>query len=303
MKRVMIFLSIVGGFYPAIFAQETAPPATQQTGEAQQRTLEGAANKDFRYAVPSKITEGVGRQAFLIKKKFFNVSLRDSVNYTDNVFLLDNFKQDDFFHAVDFSVGAAVTLFRDWTVSARTTLRDFRYDRHPALDFNSASYSATLNYHIGKWNFYNTLEHFDLYQRGFGEHFFQEEDITTGLYYSHPMGDRALIYLGGQYTRQFTHPDSSSKNLPTLYGGLISVPVEQLPKLRLTLSSSYSHADFIPGNREDDRWTLGSEVSYEFYPWMTTAVGMNGGFGDSNQDVFDYDVFNSTGFVKFNYQF
>ena len=304
MKRMMKLVWTVGlaGILvsAATFAQQ---PATQQTGEAQQRTLEGAANKDFRYAVPSKVTEGVGRQAFLIKKKFFNISLRDSVNFTDNVFSLNSFKKSDFFHAVDFTVGASITLFRDWTISGRTTLRDFRYNRFPALDFNSASYAATLNYNIGKWNFYNTVEHIDLYQRSFGEHFFQEDDVTSGLYYSHPMGSRALVYIGGQYTRQFTHPDSSSKHLPTLYLGIISMPMQDLPKLRLTLSTSYSHADFIVGERTDDRFTVGSEISYEFFTWMTAAIGVNGAFGDSNQDAFDYTTFNSTGFVKFNYQF
>src|SRR3989338_6729372 len=107
------------------------------------------------------------------------------------------------------------------------------------------------------------------------------------------MGERALVYLGGQYTRQFTHPDSSGKHLPTFYIGLISIPVEQLPKLRLTLSSSYSHADFIVGDREDDRGTRGAERADEFWPWRTAAVGMNVGLGDSTQDAFDYDVFNS----------
>ena len=304
MKRMIKLIGIVGVtgilFSASTFAQQ---PTTQQSGEAQQRLLEGTANKDFRYAVPSKLTEGVGRQAFLVKKKFYSVSLRDSVNYTDNVFLLKDFRKSDFFHTVELSLGASVTLFRDWTLSGRGTIRDFRYDSNPSLDFNSASYSATLNYNVKKWNFYTTLEHFDLYQRGFGTHFFQEEDITGGVYYSHPMGDRALIYAGGQYTRQFTHPDASSKNLPTFYLGLISIPVHELPKLRLTLSSSYSYADFIAGDRQDHRWTIGSEMTYEFFQWFTAGTGVNGGFGDSNQDAFDYEVFNATGFVKFNYQF
>ncbi|MBI4023526.1 MAG: hypothetical protein HY360_01005 [Verrucomicrobia bacterium] len=303
-NRIIVLLVITWAFIlvaTTSWAQDGTPPQTQQTGEAQQRTLE--TGKDYRYAVPTEIREGVGKQPFLIRKKFFNVSLRESGNFTDNVYSLRDFKRSDIFNTLDFNVTGSLTLYQDWTVSARAGIRDFRYHRFGSLDFNSAAYTLTGNYNWQKWNWYLTLEHTDLYKRNFGDHFFQEDDVTFGGYYSHPLGRRALLYLGAQYTRQFTHPDSSSKHLPTVYLGLITLPVEDLPKLRLAFSASYSYADFVPTDREDHRYNVGPELSYEFFPWFNMGVGVGGGWGDSNQDAFDYEVFNATGFLKLNYQF
>ena len=278
-------------------------PVTEQSGEAQQRTMETTETKNLRYAVPLQVTQGAGRQPFLIKKKFFNLSLRETGTYTDNVFSLDTFKRGDFYNSLELGAGGSLTMFRNWTVSLRLGIRDFRYQRFGTLDFDSAFYSGTVNYNWKEWNAYGTVEHSDLYRRNFGDHFFQEDDGTLGLYWSHALGPRALMYLGGQYSRQWAHPESASKNLPTFYGGLITVPWEQLPKLRLTFAGSYSYADFIVSNRVDDRYNLGVDVSYEFYPWLTVGMGAGGSFGESNQKEFDFSSFSNSATLKMNYQF
>ncbi len=300
--QILTFVWALAAFSLNGLAQ-TTPPATQASGEAQQRTLEGVQTRQGRYAVPTQVVEGLGKQPFLIKKKFFNVSLRDSENYSDNIFSLDTFKRSDFYHVLDFNIGASLTLFQDWTVSAKSTINDFRYNRFPLLDFDSVSHSLTVNYSIDKWNIYTTFSHTDLYRRSFGDHFFQQDDGTIGGYYSHALTRQAMVYIGGQYTRQWAHPESNSKNLPTIYAGLITIPFEQLPKLRLSIASSYSYADFIVSNRHDNRYNVGLDLSYEFFPWMTAGGGIGGNFGDSNQSAFDYTAFTATTFLKFNYQF
>ncbi len=300
MKTIALCLAAASVLASASFAQQ---PVTEKTGEAQQRSLEGVTSKDFRYAVPLKVSEGVGKQPFLIKKKIFSASLRESMNYSDNIYVLKDYKRGDFSNVLDFDIGAATKLFKDWTLSAKAALRDFRYLRYGALDFNSASYSGTVNYTLKNWNFYTTLEHTDLYKRNYGDHFFQEDDGTIGTYYSQPVGKRALLYAGAQFTRQWTHPDASSKNLPTVYAGAILVPLENLPKMRLTLAGSYSYADYLNGDRQDNRYSIGPELSYEFYEWLTVGGSFGASWGDSNQSAYSYTALTSAAYLKLNYQF
>ena len=273
------------------------------TGEAQQRTLEGAEIRDARSDVPLKVLQGVGKQPFLLKKKIFNVSLRESLNYSDNIYLLKDYKRGDFFNNVEFQAGAGLSLFKDWTLSGRAALRDFRYQRFGALDFDSASYSGTLNYNLKEWNFYGTVEHTDMYKRNYGDHFFQEDDVTAGIYYSHAFGKRLLGYAGAQFQRQFTHPDASSKNLPTVYLGLITVPIESLPKFRVSIAGSYSYADYLNGDRHDNRYSVGPELNYEFYEWLLLGASFGASWGDSNQNFYDYTALSSSAFLKLSCQF
>ncbi len=288
--------------------------------EARQETLENlssdiqdeaaAQQVAFRATAPELGEIGlVQRQPAPDTFTFFTAQ---NVFYTDNAFLLDDFKLDSWAYSGRFGVTYVPWSVRDWTPSISVDQTFFRYDRVSVLDFNVQSITFALKYDITRdesWTataaysltriFTPRLDAGDVYKYG---------TLNLSLNHVRQLGERGVspFFFSGSFAVSLRNGDPTAfdrvdLDLPLT---LIYTPFERAQIFAsFRPSVQFYTNDPVESDRRDLNLLAAVGVSYQFASWFSVGANYSWTGNYSNAAFRDYEVnmpgFSVTGKISF----
>lgn len=210
---------------------------------------------------------------------------------TSNVALVENGALDDQFLVGQISLGyqskIAENLFAD--VSFREAF--FRYNRIPALDFDSQTLGAGLTYVAPSlWNlaFFGRYSYNRLLDATDHDEIFTNHAFTVGFQKTFQISRAHYFYAG--YASQFGigHPVAFERDE---HGAFFGYHAELSRSLEGDLFYRIAAYDYSNGGRTDLNETLNCSVQYKFTKWLRAYASASLVLNNSNRDGLDYDAF------------
>ena len=283
------------------FAQVTAQSARVEAGQRLREdvTLRESARASMSHeaenmAPSSPGDPDLGEQVILKRREKvrpFTVSADVSGFYTTNAALTDAFKVDDFFMAAQAAVSyqpqLAKSLFGEVTVRQAF----FRYSELNELDFDSLNIGGGVTYLIEPlWNTAVSVRYNYNRLTDGAEHdeFFRNHTVTVGLSKTFELSKAHYIYTGCSALFAWSEPRESERDE---YGVFLGYRVNLTRALSADASYRFAFFDYTEG-RDDWNQTLAAGLQCHLTRALSVSATASLGFNNSNQNVFDYQVFN-----------
>jgi len=270
-------------------AQRFRPEQAEQD-EARQRLT--PAFDDQAPASPGD--PDLGQQVILKKSEKatpFNVFANVSGFFTSNAALTDANVVSDYFLVAEVGGSFQRVIARD--LYAEVTIRQatFRYSEFNELDFDSMNVGAGLTYVLrpiwgvavsARYN-YNRLtdgaEH---------REFFKNQTLTLSALKTFELSKAHYAYVGFSSVFGWSDPVAPQRDE---YGLFLGYRVNFTRSISADLYYRIALFDYVQ-NREDLNQTLALSLKWEPVKGLALSASVSGGFNNSNQDVFNYQVFN-----------
>lgn len=213
---------------------------------------------------------------------------------TNNVALSRKDPQQDTFLVATFGLGYQKSLAQNlqFDVAARGAV--FRYQEYSTLDFNSIDTGAGLTWtppQLGGVALYARYNYTNLVSRQSGDTFFENHTLTLGGQKAWSFSRAHGAFVGAAAQWGFADPELAQRDEYSLYAGY------QLQATRhLQASLFYRYGWYVyreEGDRRDHNNSLSLNLRYEFNPYLSVSASSFLGLNSSNQEVFDYDVWNN----------
>jgi hypothetical protein len=302
-------LKLLAGAAAALLAVSSAfaqqPTAQSARVESAQRmradvnlrdnARESMAREAVADAPPSPGDPDLGEQVILKRREKvrpFTLSADVSGFYTTNAALTDDFKVDDYFMAAQVALSYQPQLAK--SLYGEITVRQafFRYNEFDELDFNSLNAGGGLTYVIQPlWNTALSLRYnYNRLTDGSGhDEFFRNHTITLSLLKTFELSKAHYIYVGASGLLSWAEPKPSERDEYGIYAGYRANLTRAL-----TADAYYRLAffDYTQG-RNDWNQTLAFALRCNVTRALSVSASASFGFNNSNQNVFDYQVFNA----------
>ena len=214
------------------------------------------------------------------------------ISYTSNVALSRTGEQDDilFTPSVGFSYAPKFTstLYGNFSIGQQF----FHYDKFSELDFGSFDARAGLTYIAPK--LHNLLLRADYaYNRltsdGYDE-FFSNHSLNFGAELPFRIGRAQQISVGADASISIaSSPDEPARHD---FSPFVAYAVNLTRELTLAAVGRVAWREYVEGDRSDVSGILALTATYRFTKSFSANAIATFATSDSNQDVFDYDVFN-----------
>lgn len=285
----------------------TATPAARAQSEARQETLANLSTEVQQQAnaegIAFRATAPELGEVGLVQRQpappVLTIQTTQNIFYTDNAFLLEDFKVDTWGYNGSISATFIPWAQRDWTPSLSVEQTFFRYDRVSELDFNAQSVEAALKYDLvsddtlslrGSYSltriYTSRLNAGDVYKFGV---------LDVRLTHFRALGERGVspFFFSGAFGLALRNGDPSafdrfeiSLPLTVLYTPFEHVQIFAFIRPSLQFYTN----DFIENDRKDFNLGAGLGASYQVASWL--SVGANfvwtGNYSTAQQR--DYEV-------------
>jgi hypothetical protein len=301
-----VLLGLLGIVCP-LAAQTSVPEgatAANARVEQAQRFRTGASSTDVEsqqaglvpagLAPPSPGDRDLGQQVLLRRKEKatpFSAFATLTGFYTSNAALTNAARVDDFFFVGEVGVSYQPRITRD--LVAEITVREaaFRYAHYGVLDFESLNAGAGLTYTAralagvafsARYNF-NRLtdgkEH---------EQFFENQTLTLAAMRSFELSKAHYLYLGASAVFGWSDPLPPQRDE---YGVTLGYHCNWSRAVSTDLYYRPAMFAYVHG-RDDWNQTVGLAVRWDVTRWFNLTGSISEGFNNSNEHVFNYQVFN-----------
>ncbi len=291
-------------------AQGTAADRARllQTQANLQPTSVGPSNGvDQNYAAASPNDTDLGEQAILKRVETyqpFTLETGVPIYYTSNVALVDRGKVDDVIIAPVVGITYAPKFQR--TLYGEFSLRQqfFYYNRFSGFNFASFDALAGLVYYVPKWNNLTLRANID-YNRLTGtdnfDDFFSNVALNLGAEVPFRIGRAQQISLGlAASVSLYADPSPPQRNDFSAYVGY-AVNVSR--SFSLNAAASLVGRPYDSGGRSDISEVIALSANYRIRDYLTLSAISTFVANQSNQSVFDYQVFNIGGAVALTWKF
>lgn len=268
---------------------------------------DGADGTGESAVIASPNDPDLGEQAILKKTEryqpwgFFATS---SFTYTSNVALVRTGEESDFIFTP--AVGASFTprITNDLYANLSVAQQWFVYNEFSALDFASFDAQAGLIYRVPRTRNLILRTHYDfsrLTMSDLSGEFFSDHSIVFGGEVPVRVGRAQQITGGVDFSLSFAaRPDAPARHE---YSTFIGYSVAFSRNLTVNAMGRMAVRDYTEGDRVDLSAILSLGAVYRFTPWLSASALTTFASNHSNQNVFDYDVFNLGGALSLNLRY
>ena len=276
-RRNRLVVLALGLFLSALthsLAQDVRVETQQQARARNENTVE-------QEAAPEEVTDPELGDINLVSRvprpKMFTFSTLQTLNYSNNAFLVRNDTQSDFFW--NGRVAASFVPYATRNFIPRLTFSQdwFRYDRFSALDFDAQSLQLDLKYDLnrgGTWYVNGSYAVSRLYS----------PDAATGEFYRYGFLSASITHLvqlktapinlglsGGAYSR---HGDPSLSDRVSGYLNIAAIyNIRETIQLSGFTRPEFQHYTHDPaGSREDFNLTVGATLSWTPNQYLALAA-------------------------------
>ena len=250
---------------------------------------------DDTHAVASPNDPDLGEQAILKRAenyRAFTVYASAPISYTSNVALTRTGEQSDVLFTP--SVGASYapritsTLYGNISIGQQF----FHYDKFSELDFGSFDVRAGLTYILPR--LHNLLLRADYgYNRltsdGY-EEFFSNHSLNFAAELPFRIGRAQQVSIGTDINVSIaSSPDEPARHDLSPF---VAYSVNVTRDLTMAAVGRLAVREYVEGDRTDVSGIFAVSASYRFNKWLSANAISTFATSDSNQDAFDYDVFN-----------
>lgn len=237
----------------------------------------------------------LGEQVILKRREKvrpFTLSADVSGFFTNNAALTNEFKVDDFFlaaqAAVSYQPRITSSLFGEVTVRQGF----FRYAQYDELDFDSLNVGGGLTYVLRPlWNTALSVRYNYNRLTDGSEHdeFFRNHTVTVGLLKTFELSKAHYLYAGASAIFAWSDPKPAERDEYGIFGGY------RVNLTRALAADAYYRLAYFDysGGRDDWNQTLAVALRCNLTRALSVSASASLGFNNSNQNVFDYDVFNA----------
>ncbi len=259
------------------------------------------------YAPSSPNDSDLGEQAILKRvEKYqpFTFETGVPIYYTSNVALTDNGRRSDVIIApvigVTYAPKLGKTLYGDFTLRQQF----FYYQDLSSFDFASFDAIAGLVYYVPQLHNLVLRANLD-YNRLTGtddfDDFFSNVGLGLNAEIPIPIGRAQQISLGADaYVSLYATPDPPQRNDFGVYAGY-SVNLSR--NFSLNAAGRLVVRPYDHGGRTDVSEILALSANYRIRDWLTVSAISSFVANQSNQNVFDYEVFNIGGGITLSWKF
>ncbi len=317
MKHLIFAICLTGALFTLVnsaHSQGLDSSQRRRSRTEQARQHEGAVNPQaaanlkpkFVGDVPSTPGDNdLGEQWILKEKKKpqpFSIFADLNGFYTDNVALTRDFPQNDKFLVSSYGASYQPKIGDKLQLEFTAKQSSFRYDEFDILDFDSLNIGAGATYVIPKiWNIavfarynYNRLTDTE-HQR----EFFRNHTISMGLQKAFVLTRSHYLFAGYASQFAFSDPELSRRDEHGIYGGY---HLNITRSLETDLFYRIAYFNYV-GSRYDINNTLSAALRYNITKWASITASASYGWNRSDQEVFDYEVFNTGGGLSVNVKF
>lgn len=305
----LLFLG-AGGTSPSAWAQSSEVDRarlfrSQATVQSPESTSPTGEDRGFAAASPNDTD--LGEQAILKRVEKYNPFTFETgvpFYYTSNVALVDRGRVDDVIIApvigITYAPKFRSTLYGEFTVRQQF----FYYNDFSSFNFASFDALAGLVYYVPQLNNlslranidYNRLtgtDNFDAFFSNYALGLSAEVPIRIGRAQQISFGAEANISL-------YADPSPPQRNDFGVYAGY-SVSLSR--SFSLNASGRLVIRPYDSGGRTDVSEILSLSANYRIREWFTLSAISTFVANQSNQSVFDYEVFNLGGGITFSWKF
>jgi len=287
--------------------QEVVVDANVARSSLLERIPSTSAHTQSGFATPSPGDDDLGEQLLLTRnERYRSLTFFGSVDeyFTTNAYLTNSYVRSDWYTAMQ--VGAIWLPHLAGNLYGEGTIRQqlFRYARFSELGFNSLDVGGGLIYVIrqlgdlsvsGRYN-YNLLTN-----ASSTSEIFHEQSLRFSLQKPFILSRAHFLYFGA--TAEIVlegEPDFALRDRFYAFGGY---QVSLTRSLSANLFYQIGYLDFRENNRSDWNQVLSASLVYNFTQWFAINTVISSSFNRSNEDFFNYDVFNVgfgvNGLIKF----
>jgi hypothetical protein len=250
----------------------------------------------------------LGEQAILKRAETyqpFTIFASMPISYTSNVALSRSGEEGDalFTPIVGFSYVPKLTntLYANFGF----TQQFFYYNEFGELDFASLDVRAGLTYSVPRLHNLLLRGGYDFNRLTSGDHlgaeFFTNHAIELGAEVPFRIGRAQQISVGVDLSFSLAaDPDEPARHD---YSAFVGYSVNLTRALTLGAVGRLAVRDYVEGDRTDVSGILAVNATYRISQWLSANAISTFATNDSNQDVFDYDVFNIGGALSFTLRF
>jgi hypothetical protein len=307
---IFLFLALISAGQPARAQSSAADRARLLRTESAFQTPNNvsAEGVDQNYAATSPNDSDLGEQAILKRVESYEAFTLETgvpIYYTSNVALVDHGQ-----------VGAAITApvvgltyaprFQRSLIGDFTLRQQFFYYSNDLSSFNFASFDAIagLAYFVPKLHNLALRANVD-FNRLTGtddfDSFFSNLGLVLNAEVPVPLGRAQQISLGTYANISlYADPEPPRRNDFGLYAGYA---VSLSRNFSLNASTTFVVRPYDSGGRTDVSEILSLTGNYRIRDWLTVSAVSTFVANQSNQSVFDYNVFNIGGGVSLGWKF
>ncbi len=269
--------------------------------------MDDETGTDSTHAVASPNDPDLGEQAILKRSEAYEAwtfFASAPFSYTSNVALVRSGAESDTLFTPAVGVSYAPRIAKTLYANFSLTQQFFYYNCFDELNFASFDARAGLAYVIPR--LHNLLLRADygfnrLSSESLDEEFFSNHFVTLGAEIPVRIG-RAIQVSGGV---DFSFSLAAWPEMPARhdYSTFLGVSVNVTRDLTLNAVGRFAVRDYLEGDRIDLSAILALSANYRFNKWLSASAISTLATNASNQNVFDYDVFNLGGALALNLRF
>lgn len=306
---LFLFIPLLAGS-SSTFAQGTSADRARlqrSQGQFQSSGVDTTNGVDQGYAVSTPNDPDLGEQAILKrveKYKPFTVEVGTPFYYTSNVALVDHGKVDDVIIApvvgITYAPKFGPTLYGDFGLREQY----FFYNEFTGFNFASFDAIAGLVYYVPKlhnltlradidYNRLTATDDFDDFFSNYGLIMSAEVPVPIGRAQQISFGLDANVSLYG-------YPNPPRRND---FGGYVGYAVNISRNFSLDAAGRVVARAYDSGGRTDVSEIVALSANYRLGDYLTLSAISTFVANQSNQSVFDYEVFNIGGGVALTWRF
>jgi hypothetical protein len=308
---VLFFTAIVEG------RSQTTPPQAEQANqfrvnpnlnpvEDEEEEGEESTAVDGETAPASPGDSDIGVQQVLKRRdklQPFTLFGDFSGFYTSNVALAKQGLQEDAFYVGTVGASWQPRITNELLGEVTVKQQFFRYDQTQALDFNSLNIGGGLTYVLRNFYDLTLFNRFNFQRLTDGEEdqeFYKEYRVSFGAQKVFPLAKAHYLFVGAGVDLPFSDPYVSQRYEYSLYGGY---HLDITRDFQANVFYRIAAYDYAVGHRDDLNNNASIALTYEICDYLTLTGSFSAGFNNSNQPVFDYEVYNSGGGLTLKYKF
>lgn len=236
------------------------------------------------------------------KPQPFTVSGGASVIYTNNVALTRSDTREDIFAVVDAAMGWNSRIANNLEASVGGQVSIFRYNRTPALDFESLGFGGGLSWSPPSLRGASVFARYDfteLLARG-GDEILMDHTLTLGAQKVFVFGRSHALTVGAVGTVGFSDPYAAQRDQ---IGAFIGYHLQIARSLEADLLFRPAVHFYNKGGRTDFNQVVSANVRYHVNRYADLTAFVSYGANRSDHAVFDYDAVTTGAGVAFTVRF
>ena len=262
---------------------------------------------DSTHAVASPNDPDLGEQAILKRAENYqpwSFFASAPFSFTSNVALSRSGEQSDVLFTPAVGITYAPRITKTLYANFGLAQQFFYYDQFDGLNFASFDARAGLVYIMPRLQNLTLRVDYDFNR-------LSSENLNNEIFANHSIafGGEIPIHIGravqvsGGADINFSlaaSPDAPARND---YSTFVACSVNMTRDLTVSAMARFAVRDYVQGERVDVSGIFSLSATYRFNKWLSANAISTFATNQSNQSVFDYDVFNIGGALSLNFRF